>query len=183
MISAISRIAAAALALFLLGAGPAAADLPQTERIRLAEAVDQFNADFATGNNRAIIEGMHPGILAHFSEMTGMAPSVLKATLISQIDEMMSQVTIISFNMDLTRADYGRTEIGRSYALIPTETVLKMDGVGEVQSQTTTIAVLDEGVWYLIRVDSPQQLDVLRTVMPDMAGIAVPEGNVEIIGQ
>jgi hypothetical protein len=52
-------------------------------------------------------------------------------------------------------------------------------GNGNISVNSHTLALMDGGAWYLLRVSEVQQIEILRKVYPEFAGVVFPTGSVE----
>ncbi len=167
-----------ALTLAASGAGPAVAQTGQDiAGARLA--IERFEAAFDAREYGALLTAMPPRILETIATQSGIPADVLSAQLATQMTAMMSQMTFESFGMDLQAATWGETSTGLTYALVPTQTVMSQHGSGRVQSNTTTLMLHENDIWYLIRVDSTQQTSILRQAYPEFASVDFPFGSME----
>jgi hypothetical protein len=66
------------------------------------------------------------------------------------------------------------------YALIPTESVIQIPGTGKIKAVSETIGLIEEGVWYLLRVDT-SQLQMLVNVYPGFADVELSPGTMEAV--
>ncbi|MEJ6389271.1 hypothetical protein [Gymnodinialimonas ulvae] len=171
---ALATVAAVALA---------APTIAQTEA-ELAEArgaIEQFEAAFSAGEYSALLTAMPPRILETIAAQAGISADILTAQMETQMTAMMSQMTLESFGMDLRSATWGETSTGLTYALVPTQTVMTPPGSDSVRSRTTTLMLNEAGTWYLIRVDSAQQTDILRQAYPEFTNVSFPDGSMEVL--
>jgi hypothetical protein len=44
-----------------------------------------------------------------------------------------------------------------------------------------TLALLDEGKWYLLQVNHGPRVQILREVYPEFAGVVFPSGSTEML--
>ena len=73
--------------------------------------------------------------------------------MIEQMTKALAEVKIEAFSMDLANAEYRELQTGEPYALIPTETVMDAADNGQFKATSQTLALIDEGEWYLLRVN------------------------------
>lgn len=165
------------------GLSPALADeMPAADRAAMDARVDSFNAAFASGNFASVFDYMPPPVLAALASQSGMTEAELLDATRMQIEAAMKSVTLESFRMDTDAATYRTTPDGsRGYALIPTETVMKAEGVGRIRATSETLAFADGGEWYLVRIDEPAQVQLLQTAYPEFQGVAFTSGRMEAI--
>ena len=82
------------------------------------------------------------------------------------MDESLKTVTIVSFGMDLEQATYAETADGTPYVLIPTETVIDLGEQGKIRASSQTLGLLDEGEWYLVRIEDAATMAALKAIYP-----------------
>jgi hypothetical protein len=148
----------------------------------VTDRVAAFDQAFADGDMGEVIRAMPPAVKGSIAEQAGVTVEALETAMISQIEAAMEAVTVESSVMDVEAATFGTTSQGRDYALIPTTTRMDIKDSGRVESTTTTVAVEDEGVWYLMRIDTPQHVAMLTGVYPGFADITFEPGNMRALG-
>ncbi|MFM2390832.1 MAG: hypothetical protein RLZZ437_2387 [Pseudomonadota bacterium] len=163
----------AALLAFALAATPAFAEpIPDAERAAITQRVDAFNAAFTGGDMAAVFDYMPGKILSSLAAQSGLSEEALMAAMKEQIEIAMETVTIDDFGMDMNAATWATTPDGsRGYAMIPTFTVMTVDGVGKMRSEGDTLSFEDEGKWFLVRVDDPSQVQLLTASYPEFTGV------------
>ena len=164
----------------LLTAPVSARGLTPDENDALVERIAQFDAAMADGDLETVINIIPPKVMASIADGAGATEAQLRAALIEQTRQAMAAVTIVSFGMDLASAAYEELPDGTPYVTIPTETVLDT-GSGKTKVTTRTLALLENGRWYLVRIDDEQQVEILRSVYPQFAGVAFPPGTMEAV--
>lgn len=83
--------------------------------------------------------------------------------------------------MDVSKVEYKELPNGEPYALIPTEVVMDAGGADKILAKSQTLALLDGGAWYLLRVNEDQQVTVMRQVYPEFAEVEFPAGSMEAL--
>ena len=151
------------------------------DREAVADAVAAFEADFVANDMAGIMEVMPPTILAVISERFGLEPEALREMMVTQMEVALAEIEIEAFAMDVDGARFGTGSEGRPYALIPTTTTVVAPEVGEVRSENTTLALEEDGTWYLVRIDQPQQVALLREAFPDLADVELELGEMELV--
>jgi hypothetical protein len=169
----------AALALGLLALSTLSARaFDDTEKAGMIAAVDAFDAAFRSGDYDTVFGYMPPKILAAIAASAGVDEHALREAMSAQVAAAMAMVTVDSYSMDTDAATYATTPDGsRDYALIPTETVMTVEGAGGLRATSETLAFQDGGAWYLVRIDEPQQVSILKSVYPEFAGVDFPPGT------
>lgn len=165
----VQRIAFAAVEEGLSSADRAKVEARVAELNRLASAGDMFGA----------FDVVPPRIIRTLSERAGVSEGEFRAAMRELVNTQMQGVNLVSFKVDLAAASTARTPNGaRTYLLIPTSTVVQVGG-GRVRVNTSTLALEDEGEWYLIRVDDANQVALIRELWPEFAPVEFPTGTME----
>jgi len=171
----------AAAALFL-----AACTAPYTptasEQAGVSARVASFNAAFKRGGYDQVIAAVPPKVYAVAAQRQGVSAAKLQKDLVALTRRLTKGIKVESFDMALDRATYGQTTSGRTYALIPTRTVVVSPAGTKVQSTNTTLALQDGGKWYLVRIDDASQKQLLVQAYPEFSNLSVPKGTTKVIG-
>ncbi|WP_038077776.1 hypothetical protein [Thioclava pacifica] len=168
------------LALILASALPAAA-FDAADRNAVTQEVAGFEKAVEKKDYAVFFDTVPPKMMQVIADQAGMPIEALEAAMSKQITEAMATVKMDSFKMDTAAMETGETSSGRAYAKIPTESVMEAPNVGKIRATNTTLALKDGEEWYLVRIDSPAQLAVLRKVYPDFEGITFPSGTMEAV--
>ncbi len=156
-----------ALALAAALAGPAnAAELTADQQAGLEARVASFDAAMRVSDMAGILGVIPPAVLDQIASDHGVTTEALIASAQEQIDEALKSITLESFSMDLAAAEVADFADGSKYVMIPTETVMVLGEAAKLRSSTQTLALMDDGTWYLMSVDDPAQVEVLRKVYP-----------------
>lgn len=169
-----------AIACAALPRAASAQDLTLQDRAAVVQAIADLEADVRAGDFAATLDVIPPPLLAATLQRFGVTADELRAAIDAQMEEALASVTFESFSMSIYDAVPAMTPgVGRRYMLIPTETVLAIKDIGRTRSRTQTLALEDEGKWYLVRIDDQSQVDMLRAVYPDFATIEFQPGTME----
>ena len=152
---------------------------PETEKLALA--VQSFDAAMRVNDYAAITRTIPPKVMAHIATQAGTDVETLRTYLIQQMTTLLSDVKMTSFGMDLSKAEYRELGDGSPYALIPTETVVDVGAAGKTSVKSHTLALLDGGAWYLLRVSDEPQVAILRKVYPGFVAVTFPAGSTEAV--
>jgi hypothetical protein len=174
-------VVAAVLALSLgVSSVAAARDVTDAERTALTDTVASFDTAMRTNDMERVIGTIPPKVLQTIADTAGVSIDDLKAAVAAQSAEAMQSVTLDSFSMDMEKAEYKELPDGSPYALIPTETVMSV-GDNKMKATSETLAILDEGTWYLLRVDDQQQVSILKQVYPGFADVEFTPGTMTAV--
>jgi hypothetical protein len=69
------------------------------------------------------------------------------------------------------------TADGTLYLLIPTSGVIAVEGAGRIQATSQTVALEDDGEWYLVRTDEPDQTELVKQLFPAFRDVTFPRGS------
>ena len=155
------------LALAAALAGPAnAAELTADQQAGLEARVASFDTAMRVSDMAGILGVIPPAVLDQIASDHNVTTEALIASAQEQIDEALKSITLESFSMDLAAAEAADLADGSTYVMIPTETVMVLGEATKMRSASQTLALMDGGTWYLMSVDDPAQIDVLRKVYP-----------------
>jgi hypothetical protein len=161
-----------------------AQELTDEARAAVTERVNSFNQSMAAGDMSAVFDYLPPKLLSSLAAQGGVDVPTLIEISKAQIEEGMAMVTIDSFSMDMDAATYQMSPDGSlGYLLIPTETVMTVEGAGKMRATSDTLAFEDEGEWYIARIDEPNQTAILQAAYPALAGIAFKPGAIEPVAE
>lgn len=170
----------ALLAALLALAPPALArEVTPEDRETVAALIAEFTEVIEIGDMPGLIGFIPPPLITTIAEANGIPEETLMDLMAGAMAEAMDGVTIERFEMDLAAGTEGETGTGRPYIAIPTTNVMQIDGAGTATATSTTLALEDEGTWYITRIDDATQLAILRDTFPDFEGIDFPAGTME----
>ncbi|WP_298858024.1 hypothetical protein [uncultured Sulfitobacter sp.] len=171
-----------AAALFL-AACAAPYNLPAEDRADIATRIASFERAFVQGRTTEIINVIPPRMITAIAIKGGVPEKTLRREMARSTLKATKEVKIISFGMALDQAKFMTTSTGRPYGLIPTQTVVQIPSSAQkLKSTSATLTLEDGGKWYLIRIDDSRQIDLLREIYPDFAGVTLPKGTTQVIG-
>jgi hypothetical protein len=174
-------LTAAIVALALIAAPMTAAmarEFTDTEKQGLAETIKGFDEAMGGGDFERIVATIPPKVLQSMADKFKLPIDQLRTSVIEQSKEALKTVTIVSYAMDLDHAEYKETADGTPYVLVPTETVMEV-GKDKLRATAQTLAIFDEGQWYLVRVSEKAQVDIFKAVYPSFTDVEFPEGKLE----
>jgi len=171
----------AAIAVVAALAAPAfAAEFTDEQLEGLAARIESFDAAMKASDMSEVMDVVPPKVLDKIAANFNVTTEQLIEATQQQMDQVMKDVEIVSFGMDLEAAEFFETPDGTAYALIPTETVMDLGGAGgKVKATSSTLGLFDEETWYLVRVEDAQQVAILKEVYPAFADVAFPTGSME----
>lgn len=161
-------------------ARPQARALLADESAALAATVNQFNSAMSDGRLADVIGTIPPRVLDVVARKAGIGADDIRKSMIEQIKQSQNDIKIVAFGMDLPAAKHGALASGTPYVLIPTRTVMEAGSVGRVKASSETLALLDEGKWYLLRIEGDASIALLRETYPEFAAVQFAKGTMEI---
>ena len=164
-----------------VAAAPAAArEITETDREAVAALALQVDAAMESGDMMAAMDVAPPALLDAMAEAAGLSPEEARAAMEEAVEEAMAEVEIVSSEIRLDEAVAGETPTGRPYLLAPSETVMQV-GEDTLRSESVTLALEDEGDWYLVRIYDIDRIAVVREAYPDFAGVEFPRGRMSVV--
>ncbi|MBL6426485.1 MULTISPECIES: hypothetical protein [Maritimibacter] len=144
-----------------------------SDKAAVESAIASFDADFRGKNFEGVLNAMPPKMLNYMAQQIGIPAAELPATMARQMSVFMGDVTVERFNMNTNRMTTGTTSGGMDYAFIPTRTTVK-GPEGRQTMNSYTLALQEEGKWYLIRIEQEQQLNIVKAVYPAFSNVRLP---------
>jgi hypothetical protein len=165
-------------ALLTLSTPLLAQELAPEASARIEERIAAFDDVMIRMDMAATFDFVPPKLKKKIAESFGIPVEDLKSAMASALDEAMKTVKFESFGMDFAAATISTTTDGsRTYALIPTETLMSVEGAGKIRATSQTLAMDEGGEWYLVRVDDASQTTILKQVYPEFADVDFPLGQ------
>ncbi|MGL4238913.1 hypothetical protein [Tabrizicola sp.] len=164
-----------ALLALLIATGPLAAmaeELPVEVREALTDRVDAFTELMLTGRVADGMDFLPEEFVAGKALQVGMPLEEFESAMRAQMAVAEVGLKVESFTMDMDRASYETTPDGsRPYVMIPTEFVMTIEGAGTNKLVGNTLAIENEGVWYLISTDEPNEGKFISSIYPEFEGV------------
>lgn len=158
-----------------------ARELTTAEQTALAEAVERFNGYMTTQDWQGMLAAsLPPRVMDDLLKSGGTKEQLIKAT-VDAIEAAMAKAQIQEFAMDLTKAEKREHADGTPYLLIPTDTVILVEGGDKIAVRAHTLGMMDAGQWYLVRVSDPQQKQMLARTYPEYATVEFPASTTQIL--
>lgn len=168
------------LALLLTCSIVSAREPTDLERQDLAVAVGKFDMAMRGSNLEAIPDSMPPKLFEHIARMGNVSVDQLRNSMVEQMKSLFASTQIESFSMDANSAEFLELPGGEPYALIPTQALINTK-TQRVLAKGKTLGLLENGNWYLVRIDEPQQVKILREIYPVFEAISLPAGTMEVV--
>lgn len=169
----------AALVCFVSAASTLLARSPLPAEISALQArIDTFDKLMQERRYGELVDQMPPRLLETVARKGGVSLDQLRPLMRAQIDRVMQTGSIESFSMDLAKAEFRSLPNGDLYTLIPTTTRMTVTGL-KATSRSTTLGLIDDGAWYLLRV-SEAQIPILNEAYPAFAGVEFQKDSLEV---
>lgn len=167
--------------LFASGVGSAHADdVLSVERTALVETVERFDAAMRANDFPTVIGMVPEKVFAEMARRLKTTPDQLAEIVALQMEDVVTQVTIIEFKIATDDVSFDRTADEIVYAFLPTRTLIEMQDT-KVETSSYTLALRAEEGWRLVRVDDAAQLKVLRQVYPGFVQVNFPKGTTKLV--
>ena len=153
----------------------------KTELAALTTVVAEFEKAIASKNFDGMFSAMPPRVWAHLRKAANATDAQLTKALTDLMTEAYTKVKMESFSLDLGGAIPKELPDGTPYMLVPTETIVKVVDGDKFAMRSHTLALMDEGKWYLLRISDPQQIVILTKVYPQYRGVSFPSGSNEML--
>lgn len=170
-----------AAALSLAFAAPSTAQ-SDADRAAVAVLVNEFETAFRQNDMVGVMDFTPPGVWSNLADTLGVSVDDLREVTEIQMTQMMAQVTVEQFGMDVAAANGGVTQTGRPYFLIPSEMTMEVIETNQrIHARSDTLAFEDQGQWWLVRVQDANNRQMLVDAYPDLAQIDIAVGTMEVL--
>lgn len=157
------------------------ATLSAADRAGLDARVDQMNGMVEAGQFSAMIEFLPPKVLQTIADAFGVTADEAREASRMVVDEVMSQVTIVDYHIDLAGAETFLTPDGsRLYVIFDISMLMETQGI-RVKSVSANLGFMDDGVWYLMDPSDPAQAGFLRKAYPEFEGVTFAPRTMELV--
>jgi len=149
------------------------------DRASVAALINSATEDTLSGDMAGVMETMPPAIFEAMGESVGMSADDIRTLAMEQIESATHLVEFETVHMDLENARSGVSATGRPYFLISTEVIMAVRGSGRIRGVSDTLALHDNGEWWLLRVESPTHRQWVADTFPDLANLPFALGVME----
>jgi hypothetical protein len=133
------------------------------------------------GNYEEVINlSLPPRILRSLAHHGNLSEDQIAKQAAKAIETVMGSVAELEFSFDLGKAQHRETKSGAPYMLIPTRTAFSIDNKGMIFT-SNTLAMMDEGKWFLVSTNELRVITLLHQAYPDFAGVEFDRGTTEIV--
>ena len=119
---------------------------------------------------------MPPQIFVVIGERFDMDAATLKTHMIQAADDTFKDIATakFSYRYDLGKAKVYQSTTGREYVIFPT--TFTMD---DITINSHVVAIQDKvdnvNKWYIVRIESPAQIEFIKQAYPDITDIQIAE--------
>lgn len=163
----------------LAGTTVYSAEFTPGQKDEMLARIAAFDQAMSEGDYATVVGVVPPAVIAFIAKNAGTTVEELQTAMVEQTTAVMQSVKLRSFEMRSNEATFSETPDGTPYALIPTQSVIEVDADTVYRASSHTLAIIDEGSWYILRVEDPGQLKILREVYPSFAEVEFPKGSME----
>jgi len=155
--------------------GAAAREFTSEEKADLQAQIVRFETALKQGDFSVITDSVPPKVLQHIATTAGITLEQLRSAMQKQI--ALTSVKFLDAKLDVDNATYNEAPDGTSYVLVPSRSLIESQGQ-KIEVKSTVLALMDEGKWYLPRIDDARQINLLREVYPFVTTIEFPTRTV-----
>lgn len=160
--------------------GAAARVFTDDEKAALQAQIEHFETALQQGDFSFVAGSIPPKVLDHIATKAGVDVATLKSAMQTQMQIALASVKFLDFDMDFDKATYKEAPDGTPYVLVPSRSLMETKGQ-KIEAKTSALALIDDGKWYLVRIDDAQQIDIVREVYPSLATVEFPTGTMEAV--
>jgi hypothetical protein len=147
----------------------------------LKARITTFEAGIRSFDYNVMAEVIPRKVWNHIKTEAKVNDAQLVEGIKTALSKAFETVEIVDFKMDVPAATTHALSDGMLYMLIPTSTTMEIKNSGKFVTTSSTLAFVEEGKWYLMRVSDKQQVDVLHQVYPAFKTVTLPDDKTEKI--
>ena len=117
-----------------------------------------------------IDQGLLPGVTSH---------QQARYSFVRDFEGLLGVLNSFEASYDLDNLSIETTSSGLSYAIVPTDTAFSFAG-SSTTSTGSTVAVFDDGKWYLLNPQDAETIGWIKTAYPSLADVALEPVLMEI---
>ena len=165
--------------LFVVAAAPAR-DLPPEQREALNEAVVKLQEIALSDDTDAYIDMMPPAYLEATARLQGRTAEEVAASMKASSREGAKAygVDIVAYRFQFDRMAGGDlVQENGCYLVIPTVSVARLNDGQDLVIAADTVAFLDGGEWYFVRLDSETEVALVQSAYEELYGTPFKPGT------
>ena len=137
----------------------------------IKERLDKVSKALEAGDLTASMNEVPEKYFKYQADKASISVEQLKEMSKKMFDNFTKGVKITQNSYDFENVKVGRTETGRSYAIIPTTVAMEVNGQA-IETKGKSMAFEDENKWYIINFDK-DFIFFIKGVYPDLAEVKV----------
>jgi hypothetical protein len=176
----LKRTIVAVFALLVAAGAAHARALTEAERASLLATVERYEAALQAEDAEAIVLSIPPRLIAYMAEQQGTATDEFLKIIVGAWADAFKSMAFESFNMDVANAEHRELADGTPYVFIATSMIGSVNGK-RYSITENTVGIIDDGVWYLLRLATETQIGAFRAVYPGFADVEFPPEKSEAL--
>jgi hypothetical protein len=97
------------------------------------------------------------------------------------MEDLFTKVELVDFGMDTGDLKTAELPDGTVYALIPSNSVANMGEPSNLAISSHTLAIFEDGKWYMMDADDTAQRTMLMRAYPSFSGVEFPASKIEYV--
>lgn len=136
--------------------------------------LNDFEVTFENGNLAKLFDFMPPKVLNKILKSSGVSRTELDQQVAVMWAQTLETVEVGAFTLDKEANGILTLSDGRPYQILPTTTSMRLKvNDSEVVSKSETLAFVDSGEWYVVRLDEAAQVKIFRDAYPEFDAVEV----------
>jgi hypothetical protein len=145
----------------------------------LKKATATFDGAMRKLDMKSVLKFMPPKVWNFIRDRAKTTDEQLLESISKVMTKTFETVTLIDFKMDVENSTTQELSDGSLIQFIPTQTKMELDDHRKLLSTSETLAILEDGKWYLMRVSEQRQQSILIKIYPAFANVKFPEDKME----
>lgn len=190
-----SVLVAACMSTGVVACKEANPDLSLTEESNFSTDVDALNSSLNlrlnefekvinSGQIATVLDFIPQKILNKILSDANVTRSQLNEQMDAMWEQTLQTVEVSGFELDKNANAIIFLSNGRPYKILPTSTKMTIKANGSaIVSKSETLALIERGEWYIVRLDDPAQVKLFRDAYPDFDDVQVMEPLMTMDGE
>ncbi|MEP1229991.1 MAG: hypothetical protein ABJG88_04895 [Litorimonas sp.] len=149
----------------------------------LRDRVKEFEAIFDSDDIGETMNFIPPKTYEALKKGITATDEEMKNSVNREWKKALETISVESFTFELDENSIQTSSIGRAYTTLPLTMVMGInsDPTKLIKATSTTVALVDAGVWYIVRLDEPSLVGLFKKSYPDLSTIAIAPATQEIV--
>jgi hypothetical protein len=168
------------LCFLLITSTPVIAEpLTQEEQALLNDTRDRFIEGLIVFDVDVMMSIVPPRIVDFLAEANGVTPAELKESLRQELTQSRDEISFSNMRLETEGLDATRSEDGgEAYVWGFARSAVEMTVSGtKFRAEGHTLALLEGGAWYLVRLAEAGEIEMMRALYPFFAKVEFPEST------